>query len=209
MSYTAVAIASSPIRDEKRTFKSFRDYIVEQQAVFIALLNQFGDVTITRPTKKSVLTQQRIRVETITIGNETIDISSFVDKRCAARYALDISNGILEKTAIRRQTANKIMETHHMLTDLLFEYGYLFETYFTSGKNNTPKMELVRNIIENKNMIFNRVSIIKTGNLINRLLCSKLSECRVVTLQAADPELMAFLERNQSYSPELNTVVLA
>ena len=179
---------------DKSDFKLFRNYIIEQQAIFIVLLNKIGDIKLSKPVKKSFLTQQRIKVETITIGLETISISTVVETRCAERLQLDINNGVARKTAIRRQTFNKIMENHHLLCDLLFEFGYLFESQYSSGKNQTPKIEIVNKIFADGKVLFTKDDISKKGSEINTYLTKKLLKDDVLILKRNDKQLQLLIQ---------------
>ena len=178
---------------DKSDFKLFRNYVIEQQAIFIVLLNKLADIKISRPIKKSTLTQQRIKVEQISFGKEIIPLSNFVDMRCSDRLQLDIDNGVSKKTAKRRQTFNKIMENHHFLCDLLFECGFIFESQFSSGKNNTPKIEIIDKIFANGKLIFTKEKIAEKGSEINTFLVQKLKDDDVLVLKRNNWELQEFI----------------
>ena len=179
---------------KRKTFKNVRNYIVQQQAVFIALINQYASVTISRPAKKSKLTQQRIKVEKIAFDQDEIFVNEFVKKRSNERYNSDLKHGIPRKTAIRRLTQYKIMENQHLLSDILFHLGYRFSTYFTVGKNNTPKREIVDKIVWNQKILFDKLTIITHGNAINEYLCSQLSFEKSVTFERDNPFLQSLLK---------------
>lgn len=184
-----------PENIRRKTFKNVRNYIVQQQAVFVALLNQYATVTISRPAKKSKLTQQRIKVESISFNtNDIIEVNNFVKKRSNQMYQHDLDVGIPRKTAIRRLTQYKILENQHLLSDILFHLGYRFTTYFTVGKNNTPKREIVDEIYLNNKLMYNKLSIISYGNCINEYLCSKLMLDKSVTFEKHDSVLQSFLK---------------
>lgn len=177
----------------RKTFKNVRNYIVQQQAIFIALLNQWATITISHPIKKSILTQQRIKIESIGFPNGLLEVNDFVKTRSKRRYEIDVENGIPRKTAIRRLTQYKIMENQHLLTDILFDYGFRFETYFTLGKNGTPKTEIVEKIFFNKRELYNKMEIIETGNKINEYLYSQLLFAKSIVFKQNDPILQSFL----------------
>ena len=121
-----------PDNIKRKTFKNVRNYIVDQQAVFIALINQYATISISRPAKKSKLTQQRIKVERIEFNEKDfIEVNAFVKTRSNEKYENDLENGIPRKTAIRRLTQYKILENQHLLSDVLFQLGYRFSNYFT------------------------------------------------------------------------------
>ena len=176
----------------RKTFKNVRNYIVEQQAVFVALLNKYAAITISRPIKKSTMTQQRIKIESISFPKETIDINDLVKQRSFTLYENDLKNGIPHKTAIRRLTQYKIMENQHLLSDILFEIGFRFTTYFTLGKNNTPKTEIVSSISKD-GLLFTKPKIIQIGNKINEYFCSSLKKEKSVTFSRNDDFLQSFL----------------
>ncbi|ELP89146.1 hypothetical protein EIN_485080, partial [Entamoeba invadens IP1] len=104
-----------------------RNYIVYQEGIFLSLLNKHCQlITISRPTKKAIVTKQYIKINTITINNETINVADLVEKRCRDRLEKDKTSGIKVGSAVRRFTLNKTTEVHHFLMDLLQLFGYVF-----------------------------------------------------------------------------------
>ena len=135
------------------------------------------------------------KIESIGFPNGLLEVNDFVKTRSKRRYEIDVENGIPRKTAIRRLTQYKIMENQHLLCDLLFEFGYLFESQFSSGTTQ-PTYGLFFDAVAGANCKFGKrdnnstvgigsvfsmtmsaehtVKFVKTGNLIEFYLDDSL-----------------------------------
>ncbi|KAL7719605.1 TATA-binding protein-associated phosphoprotein [Entamoeba marina] len=173
-------------------FKKMRNYQVFQQAIFIALLSQFFEVTVKSPVKRSIVSLQLLRVDSLNYGNDTILVDEFVNTRCKEKYKQDILNGISEKTAKRRSDTNRITEQLHFLRDILMLFGFDFYSKFTEGKNGAQIVETVLKVIGNGSS-FNRNDISLKGKEINDYLYSKLVDCSSATLPMKDETIFRLL----------------
>ena len=169
-----------------------RNFIVFEDSLLIALLNKIGDVTIAKPAKKSIVTQQYLKVEVITIENETINLGELVDKRCRDILEKDKVSGIKVGSAVRRFTLNKATEVHHFLLDILQLFGYSYESKMVSGKNGSMRVEVATTIFFNDEFLYGREKISELGEKINAFLCQLVQKERVVELKMDDDVFSQF-----------------
>ena len=163
-------------RDHKTNvhYLDSRNYMVYQEALFLALLSQYYEITISKPTKKSIVTDQFLKVKTIKIGDDCVAINDLMEKRCKERLAVDKLSGIKEGSAVRRFTLNKTTEIHHYLMDLLSLNGYMFKTKYVAGKNGSIRVELVEEVYYGNQLLFNKDDIITYGQKLNKFLYEKV-----------------------------------
>ena len=127
--------------------RDFRNSQTLQQSILLGLLNKYCSITISQPAKRSTVTGQFMRIVSIDFGDgDEIQIDEFLKKRCIEQMQKDISQGVSEKTALRRYQNNKKIEQIHLLMDILFEKGYTFTTKKMKGKLETNKLEMISSI---------------------------------------------------------------
>ncbi|ELP92027.1 hypothetical protein EIN_291260 [Entamoeba invadens IP1] len=163
-------------------FRNVRNYQVYQQAVCIALLNSYFEVSIIQPLKKAHVFEQIIRIEKLQKGEDVIFVEEFCKKRCRDRFLIDTKNNIPEKTAKRRTEANKVNEMQLLLMDLLGVFGFFFETKRVHGKKTTVKGEFVQRILFNGKVFLDKNNIYEIGKNINRKINVKLGNGEKCTL---------------------------
>ncbi|KAL7717807.1 TATA-binding protein-associated phosphoprotein [Entamoeba marina] len=173
-------------------FKKMRNYQVFQQAIFIAILSQFFEITIKSPVKRSIVSCQLLRVDSLNYGNDTILVDEFVNTRCKEKYKQDIRNGISEKTAKRRSDTNRITEQLHFLRDILMLFEFDFHSKFTDGKNGAQIVETVLKVIGN-GLSINKNDIALKGKEINDYLYHKLVDRSSVTIPMKDETMSSLL----------------
>lgn len=170
-----------------------RNYMVYLEGIFIVLLNQYIDITISKPTKKSIVTQQYLKVESVTIENEIVDVSELIEKRCKDILERDKRSGIKEGSAVRRFTLNKTTEIHHFLMDLLQLYGYYYDSKVVAGKNGAMKIEIAENIYFDKKRIFSKKEIFSIGEKINQMLYEMVMINKTIEIKKNNPVFQQFL----------------
>lgn len=139
-----------------------------QQAVFISLLNQHCDIKVIKPVKRSVVTDQFIRIHSIVYFEEEILFEDLVDQRCMELKDDEMKNGTSEKTATRRYQTYRRIETNHLLMDMLYILDYDMELKMTEGKKGISKLENCISIGKNgKMLINNKNEMNRIGKIVN------------------------------------------
>ncbi|EAL48465.2 hypothetical protein KM1_108650 [Entamoeba histolytica HM-3:IMSS] len=95
-------MADDPAIDKQSSrykFTKWRNYQALQEAFFIGLLNQFATITICKPSKKTTVTIQFIKIQSIQLERQydEIPFSSFIAERCKKRKSNDIKLGYSKK----------------------------------------------------------------------------------------------------------------
>ena len=162
--------------------RQFRNYQVCQQCLLIALLNQYGEIQISKEKKRSNVTLPFFTVDYVCFeNNDKIDITQFIEKRCYEQRIKDIKEGISEKTAQRRFKSNKAVEILHLLMDIVSEFQQCFETKTSVGKNGAKKMETIISCNWNGNY-YDQNAIELIGMDINAQLYSLISNNNSIVL---------------------------
>ena len=154
----------------RRRYLSSRNSIVFQEAIFIYELNKLYDMIVAKPIKRSIVTEQYVRVLSVNINGEDVQVEKCVETRCQSRLANDKCTGIKEESAIRRYTLNKTTETHHFLIDTLLMNGFMFNSKSIAGRNGSIKIENVTEIYKDDELLYDNESIMKFGEEINKIL---------------------------------------
>ncbi|ELP95120.1 hypothetical protein EIN_427860 [Entamoeba invadens IP1] len=158
----------------KYQFREKRNYQVSQQGIFLAIINQYFEIDLLNPIKRSNVATQILRIDTLKRGEDIIHFNSFLEERCQTLFKNDIANGVSTKTAMRRLETNKVAEGLHLLIDILLELGYFFTSKVSKGVNGFQRIETVK-IIHTKNRTFNRKMIEEIGQEANAFLFKELS----------------------------------
>lgn len=148
-----------------------------QQSLCICLLSQFCDITIKQPARKSVVTQQYMRLKTLDFGNgEEISVGDYLKTRCLDMKNDDLTH-VSEKTATRRYQNNKRIELLHLLIDLLMIRGdYEFETKTVYGKMKTNKLETILAVYRDGKCVVKEDELNKKAETINSYLVAKMAQ---------------------------------
>ncbi|BFU19190.1 hypothetical protein, conserved [Entamoeba histolytica] len=187
-------MADDPAIDKQSSrykFTKWRNYQALQEAFFIGLLNQFATITICKPSKKTTVTIQFIKIQSIQLERQydEIPFSSFIAERCKKRKSNDIKLGVPEKTAQRRFENNKFSEALHFLVDILSEFGYFFQVSRTIGKNGTPTVETVHSVYYNNKMKYSKKDIEKKGKAVNDYLCHAFKDNSQIKIKLRDEKI--------------------
>ena len=139
-----------------------------QQAVFICLLNQHCEIKVVKPIKRSVVTDQFIRIHSIVYFDEEILFEDLVDKRCQEIKNDEIKDGASEKTATRRYQTYRRIETNHLLMDMLYIIGYDMDLRMTEGKKGIVKLENCISIAkDNTIIVHDKKDVARIGKIVN------------------------------------------
>ncbi|EDR28471.1 hypothetical protein EDI_315750 [Entamoeba dispar SAW760] len=151
----------------KYQFREKRNYQVAQQSIFLALLNDYFEIELLPPIKRSNVATQLLRINRLVHGEDSILFNLVVEHRCNDLFQKDIENGVPIKTAMRRMETYKISEGLHLLIDLLFELGYIFVSRVTKGAQGSQRIETVKEIWRNGKVILEKSDIEELGTQIN------------------------------------------
>ena len=178
-----------------KTSREIRNFQTLQQSILISLLNRYADITFKQPAKKSITTQQYMRIKTIKFSEEnTINFADFLKRRCSEHYDWDIQHGVPSKTAKRRYQTNKKTDGLHLLMDFLIELGFHFNTKLTEGKMGTIKLENIIEIKKNDKIIVNMKDFQQIGLNINCILNNRMNKAgKEMILLKNDKELNSFI----------------
>ena len=163
-----------PILKASRETRNFQTL---QQSLCICLLSEFCDITIKQPARKSVVTQQYMRMKTLDFGyNEVIHITDYLKRRCTELKDDDLMNKVSMKTATRRFQNNKRIELLHLLIDLLTIRGdYDFESKYAEGKAGMNKQESIKAVWRDGKCIVSGEELIKKAETINLYISQRFS----------------------------------
>ncbi|GAB1222732.1 hypothetical protein ENUP19_0121G0086 [Entamoeba nuttalli] len=159
-----------------RASREARNNFTLQQTLCICLLSRWCRITIKKPTRRSCVTEQFFRINSIEHEEDKIDVYSFLKKRCNEMYLFDIQRGVSEKTAIRRYQNNKKIEVIHLMEDILREYGVELETKTTEGKSGINRLENITGIyISNQVIPFDGLimNLIEINHILTQQCSSK------------------------------------
>ena len=153
---------------EAKLNRNFRNYQVYQQSLLISLLNQYAEIHISKPKKRSTSTCPFFTIDKIIFNqNDEIEISRLAERRSYEKKINDLDNNISIQTANRRYKNNKIIEILHILMDLLNEFIQPFETKTSEGRNGATKMETITKCRIGE-MELNEEGIIEFGQSVNK-----------------------------------------
>ncbi|EDR25390.1 hypothetical protein EDI_002530 [Entamoeba dispar SAW760] len=162
--------------------KENKDLEVYQQAILIGLLNQYSEITLERPAKLSKVTVISPKVSEIKFCKEdTLDVSSLVERQCKAKLSDEINKGLNEATALRRMEKNKKVFVQNLLIDLLDEFGFQFHTTLSRRSGKAMQVERIQKIFSQHSLLLTKEEIIQKGQELNSYL-------------------FQFIEHNGSYS---------
>ncbi|ELP85261.1 hypothetical protein EIN_084330 [Entamoeba invadens IP1] len=191
--------ASVKLSDSERLAVNYvvtKNYMVQQQALLIALLNQNYTITLKMPRKRSEKTENLMRILMVSDGIQELEFTNVVEKICRTKMAFDRSKGVSEKTSYRRFTYNKVIEAHHLLMDLVGLDGILFDSYYSSGKNQSNRTETIIGILRSVGQIwFNESDISILGTRISEWLYSQLETQETLVLQKEDMHICSLLSK--------------
>ena len=142
----------------------------------IALINSFAGLQLSlkrRKLEREILTF--FHVDQIIIpGEQSIECEETVNNKCESLKSDEIKHGLSLQTSERRYHKNRIIETLHVLIDVLTLYNCHFKTYITNGKNGAVKQETIRSVELPNGVVLNTEDIKDLGMKIYQVLFSKL-----------------------------------
>ena len=169
----------SRVPKSTKVYKETRNYQAQQESLLIMLLNKYATISLSIPSVESnELNFFRIKSITFEEGN-TIDVCTFLNKRCTAIYEQDIQRGTDIKTAKRRKQTNRRIEVLNLMADLLTFQGYFFDTKESTGKRDKKKMSNIVNVFKDSEFLMNIETIKMVGSCIDAEimnLCKESSE---------------------------------
>ena len=185
---------SSPSETAKMTsnekYRLLRNYQAYQQSVFVFILLNFCSIKFSKATKRSSSTRQFLVIKELLFDNETIDVVSFIEKRCEEKMLIEEKRCVSKKTAQRRIDNYKFTENLHYLLDILQQFGYFYNFRSSQGKNGIEKSDTALELFRYNRIIFNQQEIALYGSAVNEYICSLLNGKYEITINKNDTELM-------------------
>lgn len=180
---------------KKVPYADFKNYQVYQEVCLIGLLNTVAGITISlkrRKLEREILTF--FHVDEIIIKDEQIiECEKTVNDKCETLKMYELRNGLSLQTAERRYHKNRIIETLHMLIDILELYGVTFQTYMTSGKNGAIRQETIRAIILPNGTMLSIQDIKEIGSRIYSELFKRVKPTSESTIPVRDISIQDIL----------------
>ena len=160
---------------EKRRLITERDneltnQLCFQQAVLIALINNYYDITIKKPTRDSLVTNSIPKITAISNGNEQVDIRKISENLVSTRISNNDMKNLQKKTIQRRNRKNILTYINNYLIDLLREEGYFFNSKYSKKSEKTYQLERINEIFYENELLFNLNDIFEKGQKINNYL---------------------------------------
>ena len=183
-------------RKNNEAFLKLRNTQCIQQSILILILNQYFNITLQIPSKRSVVAMQFLRIEKIQRENDVIEVEKYVEIRCREKYEKDIQNGISEKTAKRRYETNRITEQLHLMIDIMRELGCEMESKLIGGKKGTTKIENIQKIklnYMNQQIDINKNEFEIIGNYVNEMMMEKIFNRKEKEITMNDIEIQIIL----------------
>ncbi|GAB1225493.1 hypothetical protein ENUP19_0253G0045 [Entamoeba nuttalli] len=183
-----------PILKASRETRNFQTL---QQSLCVCLLSEFCDITIKQPAKKSVVTQQYMRLKSLDFGNgEVIFLSEYLKRRCLELKQDDIDHDVSIKTATRRFQNNKRIELLHLLIDLLIiRGGYEFESKYAEGKAGINKQESIKKVIRDNRIIVEGDRLTEKAEEVNMVISRRLAMTKKeLIIRKGDPIIQILFE---------------
>ncbi|EDR30001.1 hypothetical protein EDI_190600 [Entamoeba dispar SAW760] len=176
------------------SFREIRNYQSEQESVLLALLNKFYDITFTAHKKQSLVTVPFFRILTLDGPVDSIQFKELIERRITERLNAEVANGSSLKTALRRCENYRIVDSLHILTDILEVLGYNFSTHLSTGKKGTLKAESICGITSlTGNFLFNQEGISHLGTEVSKYIVGLESIDGICTLHRNDPVIQSLL----------------
>ncbi|ELP83505.1 hypothetical protein EIN_377600 [Entamoeba invadens IP1] len=187
----------------KEKFIKWRNYQSSQESVFLAIINQYCDITIHKPVKKALVTLQFVQIDELSFSpTDTINFSKLVQNLVKQRLEYEVSIGVLPKTAMRRSENYRFTITLNLLVDLLSEFRYVLNTKPPVSKKAKEAVrnekdtigETIHSIAKDGIILFGKQAIERTGRLISCYLNSiEYGGLMVTTIYKNDKNLAKLL----------------
>ncbi|ELP92195.1 hypothetical protein EIN_381720 [Entamoeba invadens IP1] len=177
------------------SFREIRNYQSEQECVLLALLNQFYGLTFTPHKKQTLVTVPFFRILTIK-DKDTIYFKELIERRINERLNAEVVEGSSLKTALRRCENYRIVDTIHILADMLELKGFDFDVHLSTGKRGTLKAESIFGVRDQTDsFLFDQEQISNLGGEISKYLHSLASTDGICTLEKCDTTIKRILNQ--------------
>ncbi|EDR29573.1 hypothetical protein EDI_332470 [Entamoeba dispar SAW760] len=177
----------------RNEYCSQRNYQSKVRAFCIGLLNQYADIEVKLGTKKAYQTLPFVRVDSIYFSNEDIvRLQALVKIRVATLEAIDLRKNVKQKTALFRKKKNTMIESIHLLIDILREKGFEIESHFSQGRNETLKRETVISIRKGS-LFWNKQMIEIIGERLCINLVQRIGGSTLVKVPKKDSQINLLL----------------
>ncbi|ELP91607.1 hypothetical protein EIN_129870 [Entamoeba invadens IP1] len=173
-------------------FRETRNYRVYEQGVLLAILNRHFSITLVSPKKRSVVAKQFLTVRYLKKQTDVVDVEDFIQRRLKEIQTNAIKLGTPEKTATRRGENTRIVESIHILIDIVRELGYRTESKVNEGRNGNVSTETIVTIYIDKKVL-KKEDIVRNGLAINNFLDSLLVANETIIISKFDKTLDALL----------------
>ncbi|ELP91089.1 hypothetical protein EIN_268350 [Entamoeba invadens IP1] len=167
---------------KKKKYKEDKDNVACEEAIMLYLLNKYFTVTISKPTKRNSITLQYIPVIVIQQGRDYVDVKNLVEERCVWRSQFEQNTGVDKRSALIRIPANRVVETHNYLLDILTNLGYLFDTYISTPKSSSMQIQHISRVFYNGALLFQTDEIRNFGTKIHATISAQLYASNKQTL---------------------------
>ena len=191
----------------ERTFKcaySFRDtrnYQSQQECIYMALINRYFDISFIPHKKQSLVTVPFFRILKLNNEEDMIGFKELIEQRIVSRMNDEVSHGIVQKTAMRRCENYRLVDTLHVLNDILEIKGFSFDSRLTTGKKGTLKAESIYGVYDTNNIfMFNQDDIARIGTELATYISSIESENGVCVIRMNDPTIQTIVSGHSNSS---------
>ena len=176
------------------SFREIRNYQSQQECIYMAMLNKQFDIVFVSHKKPGLITIPFFRILRLVNDRETIGFKELIERRITERLNDEIANGSTTKTANRRCENYRLVDTLHMLNDILEIQGYSFDSHLSTGKKGTLKAESIYGVYDlDGNYIFDQDDIAKIGTQLSVYIGQLTDENGICTLKRNDPVIQQIL----------------
>ena len=106
----------------KASYIKQKNKLCDLQCVMIAILSKFCSFEFTKSQKESTISKTFLKIKTITINDEVIDLEKYKKDRCEDIKKEQMKEGITEKVFHHRTEQIKRKEIVYLLEDILMEF---------------------------------------------------------------------------------------
>ncbi|ELP85264.1 hypothetical protein EIN_084460 [Entamoeba invadens IP1] len=200
MSFDSTSCASS--KPSRRAYndpkyltqkKVVKDMECFQEAILVALINQFCHITLVRPRKQSSVGLCCAKVKTLHFVGDEIEVMRITEEKFRPIYEKELMEGISKATAFRRYEKNKRIFVHNLLFDIALELGFFFESKLSRKSSKTASIERFERIFFKGKLLMNVQEMAVKGGLINDYLFDIVNLELTHTLQMCDKEIADML----------------
>ena len=168
-------IMSESTNQFKRKQNSLRDNELKnnmcyQQAVIVALVNQYCSITIQKASKESIITETAPIISEVIIDGSYIEIRRVAEELSIKMNLFKDRRQLKEKTVKRRTAKSASAYVNNYLIDILREHNYFFNSKMSKKSNKTFQLERIQAIFVSNEFLMDNDMIVKKGKVINEYL---------------------------------------